>query len=223
VLSTLALVGFFWARSARSNREVRRLVLIAALLQIIAAQARGMQYGVVSERYLMIPTGLSIPWAAAGLVAIATYAGERFRQSREYPASSDVARRSLTVAALIAVAPMAYYDLRPAARGAGWEREAGTWIAGQASPGDVVNAAHQRAAVAFYAGLERIWPVGADVAKAMKQGGAVWVVDDPGMSRMTAEEHLMVAEYRKHLRADSQSEAWRTEGGGEVKVFRLRK
>jgi dolichyl-phosphate-mannose-protein mannosyltransferase len=227
VLSTLALVGFFWPRAPRSDRGVRQLVVIAALLQVIAAQARGMQYGVVSERYLMIPAGLAIPWAAAGLVAIARYihgrsAGRALNPPVVPPSQGGtISAATIAVVMAIAIGPMAYYDLRPAARGAGWEREAGAWIAVQASPGDVVNAAHQHAAVAFYAGLERRWPVEPDVAKAMKQGGAVWVVDDPGMSRMTAEEHLMVAQYRKHLRADSQSEAWRTEGRGEVKVYRI--
>ncbi|HKQ49755.1 MAG TPA: glycosyltransferase family 39 protein [Phycisphaerae bacterium] len=246
VLSTLALVGFFWPGSARSDRAVRRLVVIAALLQVIAAQARGMQYGVVSERYLMIPAALAIPWAAAGLVAVALWMAERMANSegriakgearamreaealgrlRSAGAPATTGRRPLLVAALIAIGPMAYYDLRPAKEGADWQREAGAWIAGQAAKGDVVLAAPQRSPVAFYAGLERRWPVSEGIAVAMRpvNRAQVWVVDDPEMSRATEIEKSLLADFRRHKSADAPLRTWRKEEEGEVLVYKLRK
>ncbi len=221
VLSTLALVGFFWRRMPKSDPTVKRLVMIAALLQILAAQARGMQYGIISDRYLLILAGLSIPWSASGLWAISRFVGERYLQGREAIGRSDVARRSLTVAALIAIAPMAYYDLVPAPSGARWEREAGAWIAEHATKGDVVVAAHQRSPVSFYAGLERQWPVGEGIDRALSRASAAWVVDDPTMNRMTGDEKALLAECRERMSELEPSRIWEADGERPVKVYRI--
>lgn len=211
VLSTLALVGFFWGRVPRSEPSAKRLVVLAALLQIIAAQARGMQFGIISDRYLLIPAGLSIPWSAAGLLAITRALAARFGRSMD---------RILPIAALIGVVPMAIYDLMPTSKGTRWEREAGAWIADHATKGDVVVAAHQRSPVAFYAGLERRWPIDERTIRVIREGAA-WVVDDPGMSRITKEERALLAKCREHLCAAADSQSWSAEDGRRVAVYRI--
>ena len=94
---------------------------------------------------------------------------------------------------------------------------AGVVIAGAG----VVMAPHQHSAVAFYAGTERRWPVGEGIDGLLSRENGGWVVDDPGMNRITKEEKALLTECREHKRGDSQFQTWRTEDGRDVRVYRI--
>jgi 4-amino-4-deoxy-L-arabinose transferase-like glycosyltransferase len=69
VIGLLAILGWVWRGVPRSAAGPRRLVLLLAGLHVLAVLARGRSYGEISTRYMLIPTAISIPWAAAALDA----------------------------------------------------------------------------------------------------------------------------------------------------------
>lgn len=148
VISTLFLLCLFLKSAPRAERSGRRLVLLAVALQVIAVQLRVRSYGEISSRYMVIPLALSIPWAAAGLLATITLIAAKLRE--RWPVLRPVDIRN--VGLVVVMLPMLYYLTLPPGGDRADYRAAGQWLYDNADPADVVIAHDRLKQVMFYAG-----------------------------------------------------------------------
>lgn len=222
VVATLALVSFGWRQAPASDGAVRRLVAAAAILQLVAAQLRGLSFGEMSDRYLLIPTALTFPWAASGLGALVAEIDERRRRRRP-----EAPRRPLpALALLIVLAPMATYSLRPAPTGLDWPRKAGAWLATHRQNGDVLLAHPQLAALSFYSGAPSAWPFPGTDPKPSAQRwlqSVAWFADEPHLRRLSDEERIFLDELRKLCEEVEPASRWQSADGNEVRLYEVRR
>ncbi|MCZ6817692.1 MAG: hypothetical protein O7F76_13475, partial [Planctomycetota bacterium] len=209
VVSTWVFVALFWKRVSRGEPNARRLVFAAALLQCLAAQLRGSWLGVISDRYMLIPAALSIPWAAAGL---------------RHLIDSYVLRRPLSVQrppryglgiiiGLLVVLPMLYRCLRSAPPEAAFFRAAGAWLAENAQPGDRLVGSPRLDRMAFYADLPLI---ALDAPEP-----AAWFADHSDTRRLSDSELQSLAQLRRKVADLEPLAQWPGPGGKHVKLYRL--
>lgn len=144
ILSTLVVIGLFLRSAPRARSTGASLVGIAIALQLAAVMLRVKTYGELSARYLVIPAALTIPWAAAGFMTLASLVAAR-RPERRAPL---VAATGL----VLVLAPLAWFCSRPINGDKACLRLAGQWISENAG-GDAVIMAHNRLEqLMFYAG-----------------------------------------------------------------------
>jgi len=222
VIATLALVGFWWREAPASDGVARRLVAVAAILQLVAAQLRGLSFGEMSDRYLLIPTALTFPWAASGLGALVAEINERRRQRRP-----EMPRRPLpALALLIVLAPMATYSLRPAPAGSDWPRKAGAWLATHRQNGDVLLAHPQLAALSFYSGVPLAWPFPGTDPKPSAQRwlqSVAWFADPPYLRRLSGAEQAFLDALRELCEGIEPASRWQVADGNEVRLYEVRR
>ncbi len=151
VISTLFLLAMFLKSASRAEAHGRRLAVAAVLLQLLAVQFRVKSYGEISSRYMVIPLALSIPWAAAGLLAILNIISLRLRA--KWPVRSIDVR---TAGVVLVSLPMLFYLTKPIGAGKAHYRRAGQWLYEHAEPNDGVLGHSRLEQLMFYAG--RTWP-----------------------------------------------------------------
>lgn len=144
ILSTLVVIGLFLRSAPRARSTGASLVVIAIALQLAAVMLRVKTYGELSARYLVIPAAMTIPWAAAGFMTLASLLAAR-----------QPDRRAPLVAAtglVLVLAPLAWFCSRPINGDKACLRLAGQWLSEHAG-GDAVIMAHNRLEqLMFYAG-----------------------------------------------------------------------
>lgn len=209
VVSTWVFVAVLWRRVPRGEPAARQLVIAAALLQCLAAQLRGSALGVISDRYMLIPAALSIPWAAAGLRWTLEALFARGQAATPQP------RRTAAVYAitLLAVSPMIYRCIRPVPDEAAYMRHAGIWLAARAGPGDRIVGAPQLDRVAFYAGLPLLPPESA------KPG--MWFADHSDPLRISDSERNSIDALRRRIANQEPATMSTGPDGQYVKLYRL--
>lgn len=145
-ISTLFLLGVFLKSAPPAETHGRRLVATAAVLHVLLVVVRAQVYGDTSDRYVVIPVALSIPWAASGWLSLLRLAGRRV-----------AARRRMYAAILLApLVPMAIYLVRPVYPGKEPLRLAGLWLRAHADRGDRILAHEHLEQIMFYA--DRSYP-----------------------------------------------------------------
>ncbi|MFQ5425274.1 MAG: glycosyltransferase family 39 protein [Phycisphaerae bacterium] len=222
VLSTWAMIGFLWSRVPRSEPTARRLVAVAAMLQLIATQLRGASFDVISGRYMLIPAALSIPWAAAGLRCAVESLVERVASRRADARAQRSRPRTIAVAVgLIAVSPMVYVCLRRPPAGADFLRRAGQWLADHRRAGDRLLAAPALDCVAFYGDLPHLVPGGdeATAASAVTAPGT-WFADYSDSHRLSDAERRFLDRAREAAADREPESTWRSADGQTLRLYR---
>lgn len=217
VISTLALIGMLWVRCPSSRTPVRWLILIAAVFQVLAAQLRGLSFGEMSDRYLLIPTALSIPWAAVALREIIVAMHERISRSSATPSA---ALTFFMVA--LASAPLIYRALRPGPAASRWQRDAGAWLAANGAAGETVLASWHVAPLAFYSGLPRVWPAGPTRAAMIADPVVVnadWFIDQRGLRRLSIAEDDFLHTMHEQVSPRVPAAEWKA-GQNPVRIYR---
>lgn len=221
VLSTFALLGFFWRRSRSSDPAARQLVVAAAVLQLSAAELRGLSYGVISDRYILVPAALCIPWSATGMRSLAEWIAEWIGAASTRKGNV----RIFTVVAAVAVGLMAYRVVRTHRGGHFSLREAGTWLAAHAEPTDVLLAPRQLGPLSFYAGTRRWWPAGDSIEALRREVGIAaprWFADAAAQSGLTESERGLLSEMRRGVAELTPVYEDRPGDAGQLRLFDLR-
>jgi len=144
ILSTLVVIGLFLRSAPRARTTGAALVGMAIGLQLAAVLLRVKAYGEISSRYMVIPAALTIPWAAAGFATLVSLIAARRPPRR--------ASTIVTIAIVIALAPLAWFCSRPINADKACLREAGQWLAQNAGSDDVIMAHDRLEQLMFYAG-----------------------------------------------------------------------
>ncbi|MFH1417098.1 MAG: glycosyltransferase family 39 protein, partial [Planctomycetota bacterium] len=192
VISTLFLLAMFLKSAPRAEANGRRLAVAAVLLQMLAVQLRVKSYGEISSRYMVVPLALSIPWAAAGLLALLNIISLRLR-ARWPIRPIDIRTAGIVLASL----PMLFYLTKPVGAGKAHYRHAGQWLYENAEPGDGVLAHSRLEQLMFYAG--RTWPDETwrrldeaatvdDIRRQIDGHAARWLVDVKASRHATIDE-----------------------------------
>lgn len=169
VFSTLALIGFFSRRVPRADRSLRRLLAILIALHVSAVLLRGRSFGVISTRYLVPVVALTLPWSAAGLLALSSWV-------RTQP--SRVRRVALVAAIAPSVLLLAPLRHGPNA-GKLCLRAAGLWLRAHSRPADLVLSPLKLAPLLYYADRAQFWPPLAEPAQmcsAAQAARPAWLV-----------------------------------------------
>lgn len=222
VLSTWAVVGFFWRRVPRGEANGRRLLAAAAGLQLLAAQLRGSSFDVISNRYMLIPAALSIPWAAAGLRGALGLLAERIRRRRNDVSAARVSRALALVTAL-ALSPMIYRCLRLPPSGADAMRAAGNWLRTHATSGDRLAGTPHMDRVAFYAGLPHLCPDIRGAAPRIVATPGTWFADlrRPDEDELTPAQRGFLTDLRRRVAGHDPVARYATPPGPPLDVFAL--
>jgi len=215
VFSTWAIVGLAWAAVPRCEVNARRMITAAVALQVVATALRGLQFGEVSGRYMVLPTVLCLPWAAAALVTV-------WRRLVSSPTNEGqrggAGLRLLTGFALIAVVfvPLGYFVVRPADPAAGAPRQAGEWLKTLVPPFDTILIEPKLGRLAFYADRQAVWPPEnqrlADFVTSPPYRTAAWFVDQPNPA--------VRASPRRHPESDALLETLRARAKSPIEVSR---
>lgn len=228
VISFWTLVALAWPAVRPAQTRLARLVALAILLQLLATQLRGGRHGEISQRYLMIPVALSIPWAAEALRQ-AAIALRRLRRGklpqliRFAPVFAGPARRAplvgLSLVALL-ISPMIWYCLRPTPAGADALRLAGRWLSEHARPGDRILTPREMSPVPFYADLPHEWPFDA-IGQPIPAQPAQWFVDRIGASPLPADQMAQLESLRKRCNAQAPQASFALPGKDPIVIFSM--
>lgn len=189
-IAGLFVVGVFLKSGPPAESQGRRLVVAAALVHIALVVVRAEIYGDTSDRYVVIPAALAIPWAGAGWVYLMRFARERI-------AAEGVRQVAVGLVMLAPIVPMVVYLVRPVYGGKEALREAGCWLREHADRRDRVLGHRNLEQVMYYA--DRVYPHGAWVkcerADGVKRLAAIvaakrlrWYVDVEGSHREELDE-----------------------------------
>jgi len=226
LFSTLATIALVASRGRGPAGIWPRLILLLLLLHCAAVGLRGLSFGAVSTRYMLIPAALTLPWAAAGACAVSVALRNMiFRQS------------STTVAAVLCVVAMSpmllWYGLRPINANDAFLHEAGAWLHRTATPTDVLLAENRLCQAACYSGLawnewpDRDWSAGT-IRRRAAETDARWFVElipaasgrMPASARdsepATAPDSAVVAAWPGRVSAFEQT----NDQGDRVRIFR---
>jgi len=152
VFAAFFFVAVFWKAAPRGENHLKQLCAWLIAWHLLLVLARVSMHGELSTRYLVIPAALTIPWAAAGYVALMRYLATR----RTIGQPRNVAR-FLVVGMVFVAAPMVPYLLRPINSTRLPYREAGLWLAQHTAADEVIIASDVDLKQAqFYAG--RMYP-----------------------------------------------------------------
>lgn len=216
VISFWTIVALAWPAVRPAQAKLARLVAIAILLQLVATQLRGARHGEISQRYLMIPVALSIPWAAEALRQ-AAIALRRLRRGklpqliRFAPVFAGPAKRSpwirLSLVAIL-ISPMIWFCIRPTPKGADAPRLAGRWLSEHAQPGDRILTPREMSPVPFYAGLPHEWPFD-PIGQPTPVQPAQWFVDRAGASPLPMDQAAFLSLLRSRYSVERAATAFR--------------
>lgn len=229
VISFWTIVALAWPAVRPAQARLARLVAVAILLQLLATQLRGARHGEISQRYLMIPVALSIPWAAEALrqAAIAlrhVRRGKLPQLIRFAPVFAGPARRApwigLSLVALL-ISPMIWFCIRPTPGGADTPRRAGRWLAEHAKPGDRILTPREMSPVPFYADLPHEWPFDA-IGQPIPAQPSQWFVDRIGASPLPADQAAYLQRVRGQIADRRADAAFGLPGGDSINVYALR-
>jgi len=192
VISTLFLLAMFLKSAPRAEANGRRLAVAAVLLQLLAVQFRVKSYGEISSRYMVVPLALSIPWAAAGLLALLNIISLRLRA--KWPIRPIDVR---TAGVVLVSLPMLFYLTKPIGTGKAHYRHAGEWLYENAEPDDGVLAHRRLEQLMFYAGRtspDETWrrldeaATVDDIRRRLDGHAARWLVDVKASRRAVIDE-----------------------------------
>lgn len=240
VISTLVLIALFLKSVPRAQSRGARLVLIAAALQLLAVQLRVKSYGEISSRYLVIPAGLCIPWAAAAMTTLVSVIAERLARATGEaadPTSPVTAVRRLKSlwlsASIIVFVPLVFYATMPINADKAPYKLAGWWLRTNTKRTDRVFAHDRLEQIMFYAGRtwpETTWVHGDDgrsapsverVANVLIADGPDYIVEARNSREATAEVQDAFYEAVVQL-SDLNRPLWTSgESEHEVSIFRL--
>jgi hypothetical protein len=207
-----------WRAVPRAEHRLARLLLWAAGLQLLAAELRGARFGIISDRYILIPAVLSIPWAAAAMNEFA----QRISAGRTN-GPARLIRRWIVPAVLSG--PMIYACLQQGNLSAAHVRAAGMWLAGQTQAPGPVLCPHQIRAVAFYADRPCVWPFddqGVPHEQIPQAGGAVWLATQSNLSGLSRQEREFIERVRISS-TDSVVQRFETPNGSVLELVRLKR
>ncbi|MEE8169781.1 MAG: glycosyltransferase family 39 protein, partial [Phycisphaerae bacterium] len=219
VFSSLVLAALLLPQAPPAARGWRRLIIVLIALQCIAVWLRAASFGAVSARYMLIPTALTIPWAASGWCTLL----DRLARWRH-----DRSRMPEMIAALIFVPMLGYYALRPINAHQAYLREAGAWIRAHAAPADEILSDRRLCQVNLYAGLPwNQWP---DVAWPLERilerdsrAAATWYVHLEGAYEDANTDQAVINAILSHPRWPRAEEVYSGgPAGHRVRVLRLR-
>jgi len=227
VISTWALIALAWPAVRPAHARWARLVAIAILLQLVATQLRGGRHGEISQRYLMIPVALSIPWAAEAMrqaaIALRRMMHGRSPQLIRFAPVFGTPRRRASWAGLCILAvfmsPMIWYGIRPAPAGADAPRQAGRWLAEHAGIGDRILTPRELSPVAFYAGLPHEWPFDS-INQPVGVQPTKWFVDRTNASALPPEQAAFLESIRSRLANRAPEATFSLPGADAIKVFK---
>ncbi len=228
VISLWTIIALAWPAVRPAQARLARLVAIAVLLQLVATQLRGARHGEISQRYLMIPVALSIPWAAEALrqAAIALRRMQRGKLPqliRFVPVFADPPRRAPLIGLVlvsILISPMIWFCLRPTPKGADAPRRAGRWLAEHAAPGDRILTPREMSPVPFYANLPHEWPFDA-IGQPIPAEPAQWFIDRIGASPLPADQTAYLDSIRKMVSGAKPIQSWQMPGSDLINVHAL--
>jgi 4-amino-4-deoxy-L-arabinose transferase-like glycosyltransferase len=143
-MGLLFLLGAAWKAAPPAESQGRRLIIATVVLHAALLQARASVYGEVSDRYVVIPAALCMPWAASGWLAMLRFVQQRASRARGLAA--------LCVALIVPMAPLILYVARPVYGGKEHYRRAGQWLRLNAAGGDRVLAHEHLEQILYYAG-----------------------------------------------------------------------
>ncbi len=144
VLLPLAALGLFWTRSAAPRAESLRLVRSLAWFHAALLIALFILGGYIDRRHVLVLVALSMPWAAAGLLALAAWLADR-PQFAARPRAAGVWACRLVLAVSACLLPR---SLRPLHEPYRPQLAAAAWINAHAAPSDplIANSPY----IAFY-------------------------------------------------------------------------
>ncbi|HWL94581.1 MAG TPA: glycosyltransferase family 39 protein [Phycisphaerae bacterium] len=146
VIGLLFFAGVFLPFAPNADRRGRSLIVSTLAVYVVLVQIRATIYGELSERYAAVAAALTLPWAAAGWLAII----------EELPPMLVNASRHLRaplgfLVVMVPVTPLILYATRPVYDGKDHYREAGAALRQMAAPGDLVLVHEHLEQVMFYA------------------------------------------------------------------------
>jgi len=222
-IAGLFLIGVFVKSGPSAEPQGRRLVVAAALVHVVLVMVRGEIYGDTSDRYVVIPAALAIPWAGAGWVCL-------MRLARDRIAAGGARQVVVGLVMLAPIVPMAVYLVRPVYGGKEALREAGCWLREHADPTDLVLAHRNLEQVMYYA--DRVYPCGGWVECERRDGveelAAIvaverprWYVDAEGSHREELDESAHFSELESGAISGSRSVLTAGVAGRRVIVFEI--
>lgn len=141
VYSALALFALLWRRVPRAAADPTRFILLLLVVHCIAVYLRSRSFEVISTRYLLVPAGLTIPWAAAGLLAML----ERVRE--RYGGAGAAGTLGAVCVIMSVLGPKSINDSQR------YLRDAAMWLRVNAAATDRVLADRRLSQVVYYSGL----------------------------------------------------------------------
>lgn len=141
VYSALVLIALLWRRVPRATADPTRFMLLLLIVHAAAVYLRSQSFEVISTRYLLVPAGLTIPWAAAGLRALL----DRVRGL--FGGAGATGALGAVCVLMTVLGPKSINESQR------YLRDAGMWLRQNAAASDRVLADRRLSQVVFYSGL----------------------------------------------------------------------
>ncbi len=138
VLLPVLALGLFGRRRLRADPVVSRVAVLLVVIHTCLLVGFHLVLGFSSQRYVMLPVALSIPWVAAGAVRLAQLPGSVKSDHSAFSYARNHQNRLLVLLVLAFVAGMLPRTLRPLHRQREELVSVAHWLKGQAIAGDCV-------------------------------------------------------------------------------------